>query len=112
MTIIRKIRVILFTAIVAGILFSGVCVTGYSASPLYDENISITKTGSPTTYSEVGDVIEYTYVVQISEVLTGDSNYVYNINVYDDLVSNINCRPETSLSFISFRKLHDHRGRY
>ena len=88
----RNFRIILFTGIVAAILFSGVCATGYAASPLLDGNITLTKTGSPTTFSEVGEIITYTYVLEHS------SNYeIFNISITDDLIDNVNC-PETYFS--------------
>ncbi len=91
-----KLRIILFTVIVSAALFSGVCVTGY-ASPLFvDGDISITKTGSPTTYSQVGDMIKYTYVVTTAPNLSGDGSSVYALSIYDDRVGDVDC-PKTSL---------------
>ncbi|MBT7190292.1 MAG: hypothetical protein HN916_08875 [Anaerolineae bacterium] len=88
----RNFRVILFTAIIAAALFSGVCATGYAASPLLDGNITLTKTGSPATFSEVGQVIEYTYVLEHTS-----GYYLYGISITDNLIDNVTC-PETEFS--------------
>ncbi len=93
----RNFRVVLFTGIVAAILFSGVCTPSTSARPLFDQYVTLTKTGSPTTYSEVGDIIEYTYVVQAASTMPGEGTGIYGLKVSDDLADSINC-PNTYLS--------------
>jgi hypothetical protein len=72
----RGFRVILFTAILSAVLFSGVCTPSTAASPLLDGNITLTKTGSPTTFSEVGQVITYTYVLENTS-----GYYIYDISI-------------------------------
>jgi uncharacterized repeat protein (TIGR01451 family) len=77
----RIFRILLFAGLVIGLLFSRVCVSDNQAKPLLDENIGLTKTGAPTTFTQAGDTITYTYVVtnKSNRSLTG-------VSVSDDLV--------------------------
>jgi uncharacterized repeat protein (TIGR01451 family) len=88
---VARIRVIAFATVLSVILFSGVCATGYAA-PLLDGNITLTKTGSPTTFAEVGEVITYTYVLENTS-----GYYIYDISITDDLIDDIDC-PKSELS--------------
>jgi hypothetical protein len=56
-------RILLFSGLVIGLLFSRVCVTDNQAKPLLDEYIGLTKTGEPTTFTRAGETISYTYIV-------------------------------------------------
>ena len=87
---IGKFRIILFSAAVAAILFSGIYVTDYQAKPLLDAHITLTKTGAPIIYSKAGEEISYSYVLNNTS-----ADDLYTIKITDDLVS-VSC-PDTSL---------------
>ena len=89
---VGKFRIVVFSAVVVAILFSGIHTSDYYARSLLDENIYLNKVGSPTSYSAVGDVIEYSYIVKNKN----GSIFLENIVVKDDLIDNINC-PEDEL---------------
>ena len=84
---IGKFRVMVFSAVVMAVLFSGIYASDYYARPLLDKNISLSTVGSPTSYSAVGDVIEYTYIVENIR----STIFLENIVVTDDLIDNISC---------------------
>lgn len=87
----RIFRILLFSGLVIGLLFSRVCVTDNQAKPLFDENIGLTKTGEPATFTQAGETITYTYVVKnkVQHQLT-------QVSVSDDLVD-VSC-PSTSIA--------------
>lgn len=88
---VAKIRVIAFTIILGVILFSGVRATGYASSPLQESNyISITKTASPTTFNQAGEVINYTITVEFSS--TGSfSGVEIEDNFIEENGGSLNC---------------------
>jgi uncharacterized repeat protein (TIGR01451 family) len=88
----RIIRILVFSGLVVGLLFSQVCVADNQAKPLFDESIGLSKTGSPATFTQAGDVINYTYVV------TNKVSYypMDSVTVSDDLVD-VSC-PSTNIS--------------
>ena len=84
----RDFRIVLFAAIVATILFSGVCTSENYARPLFDESITLTKTGSPPTYSEVGQQITYSFLVtnirpKINNPGPNNDNSINHIEIID-----------------------------
>ena len=87
----RIFRILLFSGLVIGLLFSQVCVSDNQAKPLLDSNIGLTKTGEPAMFTQAGDTITYTYVVtnKSGHTLTG-------VSVSDDLVE-VSC-PSTSIN--------------
>jgi len=95
----RDFRIILFAAFVATILFSGVCTSKNYARPLLDERISLTKTGSPPTYSEIGQQITYSFLVTNldpvpNEPSPGDPR-IRDIEILDYVIGNISCPGKT-----------------
>lgn len=91
----RDFRIILFAAIVATILFSGVCTSKNYARPLLDGNIKLTKTGNPTTYSEVGQQITYSFLVTntlpVMNPPEPDDPNIGDIKIIDHAIGNISC---------------------
>ncbi len=49
-------------------------------------SLSLTKTASPTTYSAVGDVITYTYVIKNTGTIS-----LASLTLDDDRIANLNC---------------------
>ena len=84
-------RILLFSGLVIGLLFSRVCVTDNQAKPLLDEYIGLTKTGEPTTFTQAGETISYTYIVTNKSEFSSTS-----VSVTDDLVD-VSC-PSTSIA--------------
>ena len=72
-----------FNAGVAGALFLWPLVFASSASA---QNITFEKTASPTTYTAVGQVIDYTYVMSNS-----GSFSAFLQSISDDKVASIDC---------------------
>ncbi|MBT7600438.1 MAG: hypothetical protein HN560_05135 [Anaerolineae bacterium] len=82
----RKLRIMLVTAAVIAIVFSGIYVADYQAKPLFDKDITLMVKGEPEFYSEVGEEITYTYTLTI-HIDDPDVSSLSNIGVSDDLTS-------------------------
>ena len=84
-----KVRIFLFSGLIISLMIGGVTVLESKANPLMDSNISLTKTASPTDFTEVGQEITYTFVVE------NTSGYeLLNVRVSDDLVE-VTCPSNT-----------------
>lgn len=92
---VRVYRIFVFSAVVVGLLFSGICVADFQASPLFSDGIELEKTGSPTEFSRAGEIINYTYVVKNT---SGDE--LLNVEVTDDLVD-VSCPNPSSLNRVT-----------
>ena len=90
-----KFRIVLFSATIVAILFSGIYVADYQAKPLLDKDVTLTKKGEPEFYSEVGEEITYTYALT-AHINDPDASSLSNIEVSDDLTS-VTC-PKTTLA--------------
>ncbi|HEY69156.1 MAG TPA: hypothetical protein G4O08_01085 [Anaerolineae bacterium] len=77
----RSLRILLFSSTVVTLLITGVSIADNPARPLQYLKIELSKSASPTTYSQVGEVITYTYTV------TNNSGFdMYDVRIHDDLV--------------------------
>ena len=88
-----KFRIILFSAVVAAILVSGIYVADYQAKPLLDKDITLTKKAEPSVYSEVGEEITYTYTLNYHPQ-DEEAEELTNIEITDDLVT-VTCPKDT-----------------
>jgi hypothetical protein len=75
----------------AAILFGTLLIGLMSALPSaahadFLPALSLTKTANPTTYSAVGDVITYTYVIKNTGSLS-----LASLTLDDDRIANLNC---------------------
>ena len=86
--ITRDFRIILFAAIIATILFSGVFTSEYYARPLLDEHITLTTTANSTTYSTVGEQITYSYLVTN---ISPNNHDLIQIVMIDNLLNGVSC---------------------
>ena len=78
----RVFRILLFSGMVVALFTGGVCAADSQARPLHDIEISLSKTASPATFSSVGEMITYAYMV------TNNSGYLmYDVIIDDDLVT-------------------------
>ena len=80
------------------------------STPSREGGLGLSKTATPPTYDEVGDVVSYSYVVQN----TGNITLAGPFTVNDDKVGAVNC-PAGSLApdatVTCYGLLHDHAGR-
>jgi hypothetical protein len=68
-----QIRVFLFSGLVLAAFIGGICVLDSQARPLLDSDIRLTKTGSPSEFTEAGQQIDYTFVVKNTSSMQLDS---------------------------------------
>ena len=86
------LRIFIFSTLLIGLLFSNLGATEFQAKPLYDAGLNISKTASPTVFSEAGEIITYTIVIK------NTSQYsLSEISVKDDLID-ISCPSYSGLS--------------
>ena len=83
-----KFRIMLFSAAIMVILFSGICTSKNYARPLLDEYITLTTTANPTTYSTVGEQITYSFLVTS---MVSFPDIIINTVLIDNLVNNPVC---------------------
>ncbi|MGD2252553.1 MAG: hypothetical protein PVF70_06525 [Anaerolineales bacterium] len=89
MSIARSIRILLFSGMVVALLISVAVANDSQARPLHDVEIALDISASPTSYSNVGEVITYTYTV------FNRSGYeMYDLLVEDDLAA-VSCPSST-----------------
>ncbi|MGD8815220.1 MAG: hypothetical protein PVI78_12180, partial [Anaerolineales bacterium] len=77
----RSLRILLFSGTVIILLIAGASASESQARPLYDVEIALNKSSSPTTYAHVGEVITFAFSVSN---LSGYN--MYDVLVDDDLV--------------------------
>ncbi len=86
----RSLRILLFSSTVVTVLITGVSVADNPTRPLQYLKFELSISASPTTYSQVGEVITYTYTV------TNNSGFdMYDVRIRDDLVD-VTC-PSTQI---------------
>ena len=84
-----RLRIMLFSSMVLSVLLGGIYYAGSQARPLFDANISLTKTGDPTEFTEAGQEIVYTFVVKNTS-----GNELLSVWISDSLVD-VTCPSDT-----------------
>ena len=77
----RKTRIIVFLTILFLLFFSGICFADVMAQT---DVLTVKKTASPRSFSEVGEQIVYTYEISADR-------YVFDLSVNDDVIGKIDC---------------------